>query len=374
MRKFTAILFFQLFFIAANAQNYSFVYDSQVRNYIVHLPAGYTSSGNYPLVFNFHGYTSNALQQQFYTGMDAVADSNHFIVVYPDGINNAWNVGFGFGAYNTGVDDVGFTNALLDTLMAHYSINPARVYACGMSNGGYMSHRLACELENRIAAVASVTGLLNDSTAYYCNTSRYVPVMQIHGTADPVVSYNGGFQSQSVEATLTFWFTNNGCTVPADTSDFPDINTADNTTVQRIWYNSCNGGSEVMFYKVINGGHTWPGGAIDIPSNGNTNRDINASANIWQFFNRFTINGPVGVEETNSSSPVEVYPNPFGDHLYLKSCKEIIRWGLYDMSGRNIVSGKNQGVIIPGSIPSGIYVLKVETAGGINYRKLVHQE
>lgn len=358
----------------AFSQNFSFVFDGQTRNYTVHLPAGYNAALTYPLVFNFHGYTSNAWQQQLYSGMDAVADSNHFIVVYPDGLNNAWNVGFGLAPYNSGVDDVGFTNAMIDTLMAYYSINPNRVYACGMSNGGYFSHRLACELENRIAAVASVTGTLTDSTAVHCSTSRDVPVMQVHGTSDPVVNYNGMLQSYGVEATLNYWIGDNGCSIPGDTVFIANTNTLDLSTVERIRYPVCNGGSEVLFYKVINGGHTWPGGAIDIPTNGATNRDINCSSEIWKFFNRFTLQGPVGMEEEHTLAPVCIYPNPSDGEVMIGGTMPVSGWELMDMAGQKILSGTYSGTPLNiAALPSGVYLLQLMSATDTRMVKLVRR-
>lgn len=354
-----------------NTQNFSFEFQSINRSYIVHLPAGYSASNVYPLVLNYHGYTSNAAQQQVYTNMDAVADSNQFIVVYPDGVNNSWNVGFGVGAYGTGVDDVGFTSALIDTLLNDYSIDPNRIYACGMSNGGYMSYRLACELENRIAAIASVTGLMTDSTAFHCSTSRNVPVMQIHGTADPIVNYNGLLQSLGVEATMTFWFSNNGCSVPADSLNFSNINTTDNSTIERIWYSSCGNGSEVMFYKIMNGGHTWPGAIIDIPAYGNTNRDVNASADIWRFFNRFTLNGPAGIDQIFDEEKVVVFPNPFNNQLSVSSDKMIKSIRLCDLSGKCILTVNNMNSINTQSINPGIYILRIETNESVSFVKVL---
>jgi len=374
MKRLTVILFLSRCLATAGAQNFSFTYDGQVRSYIVHLPTGYSPATQYPLVFNFHGYTSNASQQMLYSGMNSVADSNHFIVVYPDGLNNAWNVGFGFGAYGTGVDDVGFTNALIDTMLANYSVNPARIYSCGMSNGGYMSYRLACELENRIAAIASVTGSMTDSTAFYCNTSRYVPVMQVHGTADPVVNYSGAVQSMGIEAMLAYWYTANGCTLPPDSAAIPNSNTADSTTVDRIWYDPCNGGSEVLFYRVNGGGHTWPGGIIDIPSYGYTNRDINASSEIWKFFNRFTINGPLGTEDPGGTANIRVYPNPVQDQLQIMHDGSIQRWSVWDVSGRLWMQGTYPGNSIQMQpLNAGIYFLRLQTASGAQVVRLVKQ-
>src|SRR5688572_30145590 len=252
------LILFGVAFTIGYAQTYSCVFDGNTRSYIVHLPTGYNASNTYPLVLNFHGYTSNAAQQQAYSLMDQVADTAGFIVVYPDGVGNAWNVGFGAGAYNTGIDDVGFVNALLDTMMANFSVDPEAVYSTGMSNGGYMSNRLACELPFRIVAIASVTGPMTDSTHAYCNPGRNVPVMHIHGTTDPVVNYNGMTQSLSVAELIIFWGTNDECPVSSTDVPYPNINIGDNCTATRKNYLPCTDGSEVVLIEITNGGHTWP--------------------------------------------------------------------------------------------------------------------
>jgi polyhydroxybutyrate depolymerase len=154
MKILASSLFF-LFSCIGFSQTYSFTHNSIVRSYIVHLPTGYVASTQYPLVINMHGYTSTAAQQQAYSQMDVVADTGKFIVVYPDGVNNAWNAGFGT---NPTIDDVGFLSTLIDTMKAKFSVDALKVYSCGLSNGGFMSFRLACELENKIAAIAPVAG------------------------------------------------------------------------------------------------------------------------------------------------------------------------------------------------------------------------
>src|ERR1019366_354154 len=232
-----------------------------MRDFLVHLPPGFSNSQHLPLVFNLHGTPSDAGQEEFYSRMSITADTNNFIVVYPDGLGNQWNVGFN-SPYASGVDDVGFISKIIDTMAQLYNIDLTRVYSCGMSDGGFMSHRLACELENRIVAIAAVSGLPTDSTAFHCTHTRNIPVMQIHGTADPLVPY-AGFQSgdtgfYSVEQTIDFWLNKDQCSFVSDTTFLPDINTYDSSTVQKIHYGSCGSSTEVLFYKIIGGGHSWP--------------------------------------------------------------------------------------------------------------------
>jgi len=318
-----------------HAQTFSFVHDGNTRNYIVHLPPTYNATNSYPLVFNFHGYTSTGAQQQAYSLMDQVADTAHFIVVYPDGLSNAWNVGFGITPYFTGVDDVGFVNALLDTMIAHYNIDVDAVYATGMSNGGYLSNRLACELPHRIAAIASVTGPMTDSAKAYCNPGRKVPVMHIHGTTDPIVNYNGMMQSLSVNELIDFWGNYNGCNATSTNVVYPNTSLTDNCTATRKNYIPCTDGAEVVLIEITNGGHTWPGAAIDIMMYGNTNRDFFASGEIWNFFRKFRLNQFIGVNE-EPTHWINVHPNPAHHELWISPGLEYV---IYTMKGKTMLQG-----------------------------------
>lgn len=312
MRKF---LFFSLLMIPfqffAQTTTGSFTHDGLLRDYRLYVPEDYDGSAPWPLVLNLHGYTSNAPQQQLYSEMDMVADTGHFLVCYPNGVGNSWNVGF--GGLNT--DDVGFIDALLDTLMAHYQIDPERVYSCGMSNGGFMSYKLACELTERFAAVASVTGSMVPDEAALCTPAGPVPVLEIHGTADLVVPYNGLFNSLSIPGLLSFWTGKNGCAGDPLTIPVPNTSLLDGSTAELIQYNECDGEAEVWHYKVYNGGHTWPGASIIV---GVTNQDFHASAAIWEFFLRHPGAGPSAVTEQGEKNEALAFPNPFSGILNIR--------------------------------------------------------
>ncbi|MCX7743601.1 MAG: T9SS type A sorting domain-containing protein [Flavobacteriales bacterium] len=334
-------------------------HQSYTRYFRVHLPLGYNPSFYYPLVLNYHGYTSNALQQELYTGMSTLADEQNFIVVYPDGIANSWNVGFLPQPYFSGIDDVGFTNTLLDTLIARYSIDTSKVYACGMSNGGYMSYRLACELSHRITAIASVTGLMTDSTSYYCNPPRSVPVLQIHGTADPIVNYNGIPGSLSVNETLTFWANHNSCGNTTTTINISNNNTNDFSTVEQIDYTGCSSCGWIRFFKIQGGGHTWPDGAVDIPSYGPTNRDINATREIWSFFQMHSMPCYVSIKE-EFTEQIKIFPNPASEIIQVHSEYPIERITLMDMSGKCLLQSSTNELHVA-NLQSGIYLLSIVT-------------
>ena len=185
------------------------------------------------------------------------------------------------------VDDVGFINALIDTLNENFSIDPERIYACGFSNGGFMSHKLACQLSHRIAAIASVGGIISAGTVEKCNSQRAMPVLQIHGTLDNTVPINGTSGWYSVDETMSFWSELNGC-VKVDTIQVPDIVLSDGCTIQKIIYSNSNRKIKAIYYKVEKGGHSWPSATADYSWSGNRNLDINASVEIWNLLKNYT--------------------------------------------------------------------------------------
>ncbi|RMH39982.1 MAG: hypothetical protein D6689_15130 [Deltaproteobacteria bacterium] len=240
----------------------------------VHVPPGYDPRARTPVVLNFHGYTSTAQQQEWFSGLPAKADAAGFIAVHPQGVGNSWNGGVGCcgDALAMDIDDVGFVRALIDELEARLCVDPHRIYATGMSNGGYLSHRLGCDLSDRIAAIAPVAGL---QTSPGCAPSRPVSVIHFHGTADTLVPYD------QVAATIAGWVDRNGC---AGTST---VTYANGDSTCETW-SGCDQGVEVVLCTVDGGGHTWPGGA-QVPGLGKTTTDLNANDAMWALFERHAL-------------------------------------------------------------------------------------
>lgn len=342
-------------------------YGGLTRDYRVHVPPSYNASTPAALVFNLHGYTSNALQQEFYSGMNAVADTAGFIVCYPNGVNNAWNSAF-TPPYNGGVDDVGFISVLIDELASQYNIDLARVYSCGMSNGGFMSFRLACDLENRIAAIGSVTGTMSVTQFANCNASRPVPVLQIHGDLDPTVAYYGNGLSEPVDSVLSYWRQVNGCVNPVVHDTLPDL-VAEGSTVTTQHWGGCQAGTEVLHYKVANGGHTWPG-AFPIPT-GITNQDIDASVEIWKFFLRHTHPNPilVGVEEEMGAAGPRLGNSAHGGGWILMGAESDLEYEVRNVAGQLVMRGDlEQGerlVLENGGLARGLYVIRFSNGSSL---------
>lgn len=342
------------------SQQGSFMYDGVLRDYILHVPAVYNGSEAVPLVINLHGYTSNAAEQQLYTQFDAIADTANFIVVYPNGLNNQWNSGWNY-PYYSGTDDVGFLSALIDTLSAHYNIDSTHIHATGMSNGGFMSFRLACELSHRIASIASVTGLMSLGQVLNCNPARQVPVMFIHGTADATVLFNGSTYYISADSTLGYWKAKNSCSGTAVQFNYPDINTSDLSTAEKYTYGDCGDSSEVVFIKIINGSHTWPG-AYPLP-NLVTNQDFKASAEIWNFFRAHPMPAQATGVVNTEDKPLLVYPNPVTDVLFVNAT-QAGTYNLYNITGSLIQEGTLRAggnELNVSLLQKGVYVLFMRT-------------
>lgn len=263
----------------------NFEFDGRTRNYEVYLPQNFQP--NMPLVISLHGYTETIEWYKTYTLMHETADTTGFITVYPAAIDKSWNSGLlapGWPTIDTSVDDVGFISALIDTLKTDYDIDMNRIYCCGFSLGGEMTYKLTGELGHRFAAVASVAGLINDNSAITCKPIRAFPILHIHGTEDTYETWNGDDKNLwTVEETVNFWVQNNNCVSDPDTVSLPDLDPFDGCTVEKISYTNCFDEGCFLFYKILNGGHHWPGAGFNW-GGGNLNRDINANVEILNFF------------------------------------------------------------------------------------------
>jgi len=338
MKKIIACLLF-CYLVNPNAEaqsiNDTITWQNSNRAFITYVPSSYSITDTVPLVFALHGLGDIASNFESFMGMNAVADTANFIVVYPQALvdpltNNQTAFSSGINFFS-GVDDVGFVNALIDTLVSQYNIDTTRVYATGFSMGGFMTHRLACQLSDRLTAAASVSGQMAMSIPPNCNPVKEIPLMHIHGTADGTVRYNGydSLQMLSVDSTLAIWQMNNGCTSePTLVYSLPN-NAPDNfiTTVYR-WID-CNNNSEILLYKVDSADHQW----FYEPAS-----DFNAATEIWKFFMRHPNNGlTTSISNTlTNTENLSIYPNPSSDiiTIYSTQDEEII---ISDVMGRSVL-------------------------------------
>ena len=311
MIKHLLLIFFFISSVGIFAQTTTtgnFMHDGELRTYRLYIPASYDGTQPMPLVFNLHGYGSNNIEQENYGDFRPIADTANFIIVHPQGLpdligTNHWNT---FGT--SSVDDVSFLSQLIDTIYANYNIDGNRIYSTGMSNGGFMSYKLACLLSGRIAAVASVTGSITPTEFADCITNHPMPVMQIHGTEDPTVPYAGSAFFMPVEDVVDHFVNFNDCNPVPITTPVADIDATDGCTATHYVYTDGLLGSTVEFFKIEGGKHTWPGSAFET---GVTNQDFNASVEIWRFFSQYRLNILTSsVDEVPSPLNFSIVPNP----------------------------------------------------------------
>ncbi len=261
------------------------------RTYALYRPTGWDKLKNMPLVLLLHGSGGDAEKMEQLTGFIAIAEREKFILAYPEGMNQQWNDGRG---RNEEINDVGFIRTLIDFLVMEYKIDSNKVYVAGMSNGGSMSIRLACELADKIAAVAAVASTVDSAIDANCQTTKPIPIMLIIGDKDKLVPVNGGIVPRlpkstilSHQAIVEKWARRDGCNLQPAITSLPELK-HDATTVTKRVYSGGKNNTEVISYVIGNGGHTWPGGYQYLPSMlvGKTTQDLNASEVIWEFFKR----------------------------------------------------------------------------------------
>lgn len=268
--------------------------DGVSRSFLVHVPANYDPQQPTPVVLVFHGTAMNARMMATYSGMSQKADEAGFIAVYPNGTGpTKLNLFFDGGGLpepeegKTRADDVVFTTRLLDDLEAVLAVDRHRIFAAGFSNGGMMCYRLAAEMSGRIAAIASVAGPIAIDSY---KPRRPVPVIHFHGTADTIVTWEGPSETiatlqtfKPVDESIRLTVLANRCQPTLATEELPDL-VDDGTTVVRQFYKPQTRGAEVVLYKIIGGGHTWPGHASLDRLLGKSCQDISANDLIWEFF------------------------------------------------------------------------------------------
>ncbi len=328
-----------------------------MRHYHLYLPKNYIPGSSRPLILNFHGYGSNASAEQNYTKFMPVADTAGFLIVYPEGTID----GTGKQYWNAGIpglpqtpDDVAFVSSLIDALHTRYNINTNKVYATGLSNGGYMSYRLAWKLSDKIAAIASVSGSMGPPDFAKCDPPRPIPIMEIHGTSDNVVVYNGSAIAMNIDTLMQFWVAKDHCFPISDPLNLPDIDPSDGSNVIHFIWSAEIANINCELYRITGGAHVnWPGAG---PGN---NMDFSASPTIWQFFNRYQLSQS-SVKETVPSS-FKFYPNPSSSFIHLASNTKV-SVAIMDLTGRTIITSNEKDINISRLSP-GLYILHIEESG-----------
>lgn len=246
------------------------------RMYLAYRPAALDPGKQVPLILALHGYTQSATALEGWTRFNELAAGYSFEVVYPQGVKNSWNAGFCCGdARSENLDDVGFFRVLIDHLISTGGIDSKRVFVTGLSNGGLMSYRLACELSDHVTAIASVSGTMVVPLSG-CHPQHPVSVLEMHGSADDVVPYDGGDTGfgyfPSSNAVISDWVGNNHCAGKGTTTTSGVV-----TTEQ---WSACRGSTIVRLDTIAGGEHTWYGAVPGEP---------NATQVVWDFFSHLPV-------------------------------------------------------------------------------------
>ncbi len=367
------LLFFVFHSFAQQNISDSIQHQSYQRKYIVHIPPGYSDNTSSPLIITLHGGSGNYQSVQGFTEMNFISNQNDFLVVYPQGYGIAspgysWADGRGTTADQANIDDVGFIANLIDTLSVDYNLNKNMIYVCGFSNGGFMTQRLACEIPERFAAIGGLGCSMDTSLILNCNPSKPVAMAYFSGTEDPEVPYMGGAMNNPavtpivpVDTAVQFWVKNNNCQIAEPVVYFPDKIISDNSTVELFKYTDCDCDADFYFYKIINGGHTWPGVPVpQYPQLGNTNQDIHASYLLWEFFKTHSLCNNVIIFDNQSEKKLfRIYPNPAKDIVFIETNRKIAEVILYDFMGKKILRDKQEQINIE-NLRAGLYFVSVK--------------
>lgn len=279
-----------------------FQYEGMNRSYVIHLPESYDSSRSFPLVMVFHGGGGNARNIERVTGFSQKADEEEFIVVYPEGsgrFNNrlfTWNAGFCCGyAFENDIDDVGYINALITSLLENYSIDSTKIYATGISNGGILTHLVAAELSDIFAAVAPVAAQIggqaniDEEPWQIPEPDHSVSMMVFNGMNDSRVPYGGGrplvndthvYSWLSTNDSILFWVEQNQC------NPIPKRNISESGNIIIDIYQGGIQNTEVVLVTIVDGNHSWPGGEKGRNRGDESTSEINATDLIWDFFKK----------------------------------------------------------------------------------------
>lgn len=362
--------------VLANAQYDSILFDGQFRTYLLHPPSDpEEETEDLPLVIAMHGGFGNAYNLESQSQLSLKADESKFIVVYPEGRESAlnirtWNAGWCCGYASTaGVNDVGFINALLDTLLSKYPIDAGRVYATGMSNGGFMSYRLACELSDRIAAIAPVAASMSMTG---CSPERPVPVIHFHSYRDESVPPSGGVgtgpsghHNPPVDSVLNGWTSLNSCSIPEDTVE-------SSLQYTRVQWENCACGGKIEVYLTEDGGHSWPGGRRTLVGDP-VSEYISATERMWDFFQQHSLTckdeQPLHI---GHDQDIRVFPNPASGILSVSvpDVAEGISITVFNTAGQIILQTTDPILNLSGHAP-GFYFLSVRSDGNEWTKKIL---
>lgn len=354
----TPRLLFRVFLLAmglsgskAFAQIQHFEWQNVQREYLVRTPA--QQEGAIPVMYFLHGLGDNITRLDNEYHFQQIADELGWAIVVPQALNEGYGTMWNAGLTASTTNDSGFLMALLDALAEPCQINLDSVFFTGFSMGGFMTHRMAIEHGDRIAACAPVSGLI---TSYMANHTAVAPVrmLHIHGTADPVVGYDGGSQyfgyqlGLSVENILRYWKNANGCDGEPQVDTLPDLQN-DGLRFVRYTYDC---GTDLQHIKVIGGNHTW--------YDDENRYDIRYFTEIVKFFKGTGTTTQVADKPEYTS--LRIYPNPISGPFVIET-DEAVAAKVMDLQGRTVATiSLSQGInsLDLGDLSDGVYFIKTE--------------
>lgn len=375
--KYRFMFFWLVLFFSnlTNAQYIPFQHDGITREYLYYEPTNLNELR--PLVLVMHGLTGDADSIRGYSQMDQFADEYGFAVCYPRGTLDSngyrfWNVGYSFHQNET-VDDVGFITDLAEYLQETHGLNPEFTFATGMSNGAEMCYMLACQSYNTFKAIAPVSGMILQHILDECDNSSPIPVFEIHGTEDNTTPISGDPNNDdgwgaypSIPFTIESFAEKNQCTsVAIDT--LPNTETSDNSYIVGEKHVNGINHNEVWLYKVVGGGHDWPGGW--------GNMDIQAGEEAWLFFQKYIDTNTMVLSSLSSVTlerGIRIFPNPANNLIHIESNNslEIDQITLINDYGIRTNVKLIDGKIDVTHLKTGIYYLKIKTSKGVITKKI----
>ena len=356
------------------AQTDTIPHDGLDRSYLLHVPPSYTGDEPTPLIIAMHGGFGSGPQLEGQSQLSQKSDAEGFIVVYPNGVLSplqirTWNAGecCGYSAQNN-IDDVGFLMAMLDTLENQLAIDTSRIYATGMSNGAFMSYRLACERSERIAAIAPVAGSM---ALEECQPQRAVPVMHLHSYLDENIPAEGGVGSgfsthhnPPLDSVMNAWAAFSNCTTLNDTLQ------ADEELTHVSW-SDCDCNNEMQLLISEDGGHSWPGGngtiIGDPPSEVLDGNDL-----MWAFFQDHSLEcqGASGLVSPSHEQPA-IYPNPTEGLVHVQIDAIPSNLEVFDIYGKLVHRSHQSRTADLTALDPGVYLLKVMVGEKVYIQKVL---
>jgi polyhydroxybutyrate depolymerase len=362
-----------LFVLEAQAQYTLFEHEGIARQFIYYEPEELNEQ--LPLVFVMHGFTGDANDIKNYSKMNDFADQYGFAVCYPRGTvdsggNRFWNVGYAFHQNET-VNDVGFLTELALYLQDTHELNPDYTFATGMSNGGEMCYMLACQAYDTFKAVAPVAGMILQVILDECDESPAIPIFEIHGSQDNVTPLSGDPDNNdgwgaypSIQSTINYFAEKNECTTVVN-GLVPNIDTSDNSFIESEKHLNGINENEVWYYKVVGGGHDWPGAW--------GNMDIEAGEEAWLFFQNYIDANLLNTDFSTTEKSILIFPNPSSHLIQIEKAEslEIIEINLYNTLGVNQKINLSDQTIDLNHLNTGTYLLNIKTSEGIITKKIV---